>query len=694
MIRVGIVGGGPGGLMAAWQLDEKCADLVDVTVLEASERLGGKLVTRRFPGGGVLYEAGVAEIYDYAAIGPDPLADLIRDLGLTTSPLGSETVIMGDHILGNLDAVERTFGVGTRRGIDGFRRLCGEAISPKSYYDSLSADDNALPFARMTGHQLLHRAVPDAAARDYLRLASHSDIAAPLYLTSGLNTIKNTLMDVDGYVRLRSIDGGIQRLTDALAQRLIETDAVSVSLGTAATRIGRSESGGYRVTALREGRAEFHDFDMLILALPLSALSQLRWDGTRLEEAMTKHVQYFDRPGHYLRVSVLFETPFWRDQIAASWWISDAFNGCCVYDESSRHDCGSQGVLGWLIAGNEALTMANLDDATLVRRVLDSLPASLRHGGALMREAAVHRWVASVNALPGGSPCRDMRTNHVPEPDDHPGLFIVGDYLFDGTINAVLDSADAATDMALGYIAQFQAPPAAPAAVDGDTPRLPAPRRRIGRSYFENYRGLGPYDQAWSAFFDARYVAELARIAWGVGGGFRILDAGAASGLTVRALRLEGLDAWGIESNRHIHGHTPAEVKAYNAFGDAGDLPFPDRHFDVVYETCLAHVPESKLEKVLSEFHRVARHGVIFASVTSELAIATRERYDLLQGIGRLRTWWEWSEMFFEAGFELALTDPGPLAAAWRLTVEANRGPGAWFEDDETLRYCLYSPAR
>ena len=40
-------------------------------------------------------------------------------------------------------------------------------------------------------------------------------------------------------------------------------------------------------------------------------------------------------------------------------------------------------------------------------------------------------------------------TNHRPEPKEHPGLVLVGDYLFDSTLNGLLDSSDAATDIIL-----------------------------------------------------------------------------------------------------------------------------------------------------------------------------------------------------------------------------------------------------
>ena len=65
MLELAIVGGGPGGLMSAWYLKRKLGDLCKVTIYEASDRLGGKIVTRKFDTAPAMYEAGVAEIYDY-----------------------------------------------------------------------------------------------------------------------------------------------------------------------------------------------------------------------------------------------------------------------------------------------------------------------------------------------------------------------------------------------------------------------------------------------------------------------------------------------------------------------------------------------------------------------------------------------------------------------------------------------------
>src|SRR5438876_19710 len=82
MTRVAIVGGGPGGLMTASLLEQKVFHQCRLTLFEASARTGGKIVSSCL--GGVPYEAGVAELYDYSVIGPDPLRQLVKRLGLAT----------------------------------------------------------------------------------------------------------------------------------------------------------------------------------------------------------------------------------------------------------------------------------------------------------------------------------------------------------------------------------------------------------------------------------------------------------------------------------------------------------------------------------------------------------------------------------------------------------------------------------
>ena len=110
-------------------------------------------------------------------------------------------------------------------------------------------------------------------------------------------------------------------------------------------------------------------------------------------------------------------------------------------------------MLGWLLAGADALSMVNHDDQTLIGRAIESLPDELYDEAREdLIEGKVHRWAAAVNAQPGGLPVREARSTHLPEAAEYPGIFVVGDYLFDSTLNGVLDSANFATDLTESWI--------------------------------------------------------------------------------------------------------------------------------------------------------------------------------------------------------------------------------------------------
>ncbi|MDB5520652.1 MAG: amine oxidase, partial [Tardiphaga sp.] len=439
--------------------------------------------------------------------------------------------------------------------------------------------------------------------------------------------------------------------------------------------------GRYQLDMMNGKGPETRDFDLVVMCLPHSWLTTMRWDGEQLRKSMVKHVAYFDRPAHYLRVSILFDTPFWGEQIPGAWFMSEAFGGCCVYNEGARHDVGTHGVLNWLIAGSDALAFANLSDQELIDAALKSLPASFGDARPHFKEGKIHRWLSSVNCIPGGLPVRDVMTNHRPDPKEHPGIVVVGDYLFDSTLNGLLDSSDAATDIIVTEMMKLRR-----AQAQGDRPVSD----KIDRDYFDNYRGVGPYSEAWSAFTDPAYLTDLIKIVWGRARGYRLLIAGSASGELVGALRDRGIDAWGIENNKFIHARTPKALAKYNKLGSIVDMPFKKGQFDFVFETSLCHVNEKQVGKAVAELNRVVKTGLVFGSVTSDMAPALIDRYDLLRGVKKLGTWWEWSELFFGNGFDLSMHRKDVTDALWAATLKANKGPGNWYADSDSLRYSFF----
>ena len=134
--KVAIVGGGPAGLFAAWHLAAKAGSSCDITIYEAGARPGGKIVTSEFPGVG-LYEAGVAEIYDYSCVGPDGLRDLItKELGLEVIYLEGGPVVLDGKIILTPEDLAKEFGERTRDEVNAFYQRCADLLSPEEYYRS------------------------------------------------------------------------------------------------------------------------------------------------------------------------------------------------------------------------------------------------------------------------------------------------------------------------------------------------------------------------------------------------------------------------------------------------------------------------------------------------------------------------------------------------------------------------------
>src|SRR5258707_7504998 len=213
---------------------------------------------------------------------------------------------------------------------------------------------------------------------------------------------------------------------------------------------------------------------------------------------------------------------------------------------------------------------------------------------------------------------------------------------------------------------------------------------KIDRGYFENYRGLGPYHEVWSQFTDPAYLTDLIRIVWNRVKGYKLLVAGSASGELVCALRDRGIDAWRIENNRAIHAQTPKALAKFNRYGSIVDMPFKDGEFDFVFETSLCHLAEKQVVRAVRELNRVVKTGLVFGSVTSDMAPAMIDQYDLLRGVKKRGTWREWSELFFSSGFDLSMHRRDCTDALWAATLAANKGPGQWYGDSESLRYSFF----
>jgi monoamine oxidase/SAM-dependent methyltransferase len=666
MKRIAIVGGGPGGLFTARLLTKKLTEAVDITLFEAAPRLGGKVLTTRFEKSGICFEAGTAELYDYSMHGFDPLRELVKKLGLKVLPLQGGVVVLGDRILRSAEDVRRVFGAPTLSAIRAFHRQCAEILDTKGFYQGSWHEENASALSSMTFEALLQR-VPDVAARHYLLTAVRSDLATEPNSTSALNGIKNVLMDNPRYLRLYTISGGLEQLVGKLAASL----RARILLRHRVRAISRA---GEHYLVHRGGKR--YPFDVVVLALPDYDLRHIEFQDEDLRRAMSAHCKYYDRPGHYLRVTALFRTAFWRRKVPGNYFMIDAFGGACVYDESSRFDARGKGVLSWLLAGQDAMMLSSQDDVALCRRMIQTLPRPLRYQAVReLKDGMVHRWIGRINALPGGAPQKDLQSRHQPEPHRHPNILVVGDYLFDSTLNGVFDSADYVSDLLLTRSLAERQPKAA----------------RIRHDYFEFYDGKKSYEQSFHEYFDARYTVDLIRAVWKKNPPYRLLDAGSASGLTLKEFQELGVEAWGVEKNAHIHRRTPTALRRRNVLGDVRSLPFADDSFDFVYETCLCYLPPRHVEQAIRELHRVVKIGVHFGDITADMTREVIKEHDLLYSVRTVMTLWQWSELFLKNGFRLASISPQSLGRVWRIETKANEGGLPWYTGADAMRFCFYT---
>lgn len=693
MIKVAFIGGGPGGLMAAYLLEQKCDAPCDITIFEASSRVGGKIITKKFKHADVLYEAGVAELYGYSMTGPDPLRELIEDkLGLQTVGMDGMTVTLGDKILRTNAEIKKHCGADVLENILNFRKVCHQMLTPEEYYEGHWQDDNDHDWADLSCQKVLETYVPNTLARKYLKVAAHSDLATEPHLTNGLNGLKNFLMDVDGYIYLYSIVGGNEQLIKKLQQHLDDSPVAHIELNSPVVRIEKTPNNKYLVTVRKDRQNTTQEFDFVAVALPNNWINTIDYGDDVLNQAMLRHHAYYDKPAHYVRVTILFKQRYWENIIKDSWFMSDAFGGCCVYDETARHDGKGYGALGWLIAGTDALTMANFTDDELIQKALDSLPEELQKGRELFVEGVVHRWLYSVSGQPGGLPVRDPKVRHVPAPKTHPGFYLIGDYLHDSTLNGVLDSADFVTDMMLDLVMRqwyedTVVVPASGHSKIGST----VIGNKIDRHFYENYRGLGHYQEHVQQFIDAKFIKSAIANAWKVDTPYKLLVIGSGNGLPLQTLQAEGVNAWGLENNAYIHALTEKKWLARNHWGDPRKLPFRDNQFDYIYDTTLAYFSEKDAVKAIKEMYRVAKKGVMFATVSTDIRPEAIQKYRLFDGVKTLFTLWEWSELFLANGFDLEINNERLLKKLWKLETASRGKDGSWYNDIESIRYTYFS---
>ena len=341
-----IMGAGLSGLYGAMLLEELG---YRVTVLEASDHVGGRVQTRNF--GGVLHELGASDIGTlYARV-----LDMARKLELPIVPFGIRARPFSYHVGGKLlradqwESADVNRTIGEERGIEPGRlesHFINE-LNPLVELDEWLKPENAgldVPI----GSYLRDQGVSPAA----VEMIGHTYNGNDVERSSALALFRDAARAQAGRVAwqrrrelgedippLQQIEGGMQRLPDGMAAKL----QGEVRFRQAAALV-EQERDGVTVTCI-DGRR--YKADRLICALPLPAMRNVEFRPglSSVKRTAANAGEYYATTKFYLRPTAAF----WeQDGMEPSMWCDGVLERVFALTDASDE---VHSILVWINGG-------------------------------------------------------------------------------------------------------------------------------------------------------------------------------------------------------------------------------------------------------------------------------------------------------------------------------------------------------